>query len=70
MNTLHIKHMLDIYISVYIYVITQARIDNMRILLYPERTLLMNEPNRIKTFQETGSLVKQAILQRREKWYN
>lgn len=49
---------------------SQARKDNHRHLLYPERTLLMNNVERIVAFQETGSLVKQTVLQRREKWYN
>ena len=49
---------------------SQARRDNPRHLLYPERTLLMNNVERIVEFQEKGSLVKQTVLQRREKWYN
>ena len=49
---------------------SQARRDNPRHLLYPERTLLMNNVERILDFQEKGSLVKQTVLQRREKWYN
>ena len=48
---------------------SQARLDNAAILLYPERTLLMNNVERIHMFQESGALVKQAMLQQREKWY-
>ena len=49
---------------------SQARIDNPRHLLYPERTLLMNNVERIEQYQTTGGLVRQNLLQRREKWYN
>lgn len=50
-------------------VASQARLDPYTILLYPERTLLMNNPERIRQFQENGAIVKQVILQAREKWY-
>lgn len=49
---------------------SQARLDNPRILLYPERTILMNNVERIRSFQENGNVAKQTVLARREKWYN
>ena len=49
---------------------SQARLDNPKILLYPERTTLMNNVERIKTYQDSGSLVRQKEMERREKWYN
>ena len=48
---------------------SQARLDPHAILLYPERTLLMNEPERIRTYQDSGAIVRQQNLQAREKWY-
>ncbi len=48
----------------------KARLDNPRILLYPERTLLCNNVERIVQYQTTGQTVKQALLDRREKWFN
>ncbi len=48
----------------------KARLDNPRILLYPERTLLCNNVERISQYQNTGQTVKQALLDRREKWFN
>ena len=30
----------------------------------------MNEPTRIKAYQETGAVARQNVLQRREKWFN
>ncbi len=47
----------------------QARLDNPRVLLYPERTLLCNNVERINAYQNNGSTVKQDVLERREKWY-
>ena len=47
----------------------EARLDNPRILLYPERTLLCNNVERIRTYQDSGQTVKQAVLERREKWF-
>lgn len=49
---------------------SQAKLDNPRILLYPERTTLMNNVERIRAYQENGAVAKQNMLQRREKWYN
>ena len=49
---------------------SQSRRDNPRILLYPERTTLMNNVERIVAYQQTGSVAKQNMLQRREKWFN
>lgn len=49
---------------------SQSRRDNPRVLLYPERTTLMNNVERIMAFQQTGSVAKQGVLQRREKWFN
>ncbi len=49
---------------------SQARLDKPRILLYPECTKMMNDPGRLRLFQERGEVVKQADLARREKWYN
>ena len=46
-----------------------ARLSNPRILLYPERTLLCNNVERIHMFQDSGQTVKQAVLDRREKWF-
>lgn len=48
----------------------QAQLDNHRILLYPERTLLMNNVERIAQYQQNGAIAKQTVLARREKWYN
>ena len=48
---------------------SQARLDNPRILLYPERTLLCNNVARIGMFQQNGVTVRQKELARREKWY-
>ncbi|ELU14041.1 hypothetical protein CAPTEDRAFT_222587 [Capitella teleta] len=49
---------------------SQARKDNPKVLLYPERTTLMNNVERIRAYQESGSVAKQNMLQRREKWFN
>ena len=49
---------------------SRARYDNAKILLYPERTLLCNNVERIVNYQNTGSVVKQDTLARREKWFN
>ena len=49
---------------------SQARMDNPRILLYPERTTLMNNVERIKAFQDSGATTRQKEMQRREKWFN
>ncbi|KAK2189243.1 hypothetical protein NP493_112g01016 [Ridgeia piscesae] len=49
---------------------SRARLENHRILLYPERTLLFNDTERITQFQETGVVVKQKDMSTREKWYN
>ena len=48
----------------------KSKLDHPKILLFPERTLLCNNVERIKMFQESGQTVKQNILERREKWYN
>lgn len=48
---------------------SQARRDNPRILLYPERTLLMNNFERIREYQTTGVVTKQKDLQARERWF-
>lgn len=49
---------------------SQARLDNPKVLLYPERTKLMNNVDRIRNYQDSGSVVKQKEMERREKWYN
>ena len=49
---------------------SRARLENHRILLYPERTLLFNDTERITQFQESGVVVKQKDMSTREKWYN
>lgn len=49
---------------------SQLRYEYPRILLYPERTTLMNNTQRILEYQEAGTVAKQATLARREKWYN
>lgn len=49
---------------------SKARNDNPRILLYPERTTLMNNVERILAYQQSGSVARQNMLQRREKWFN
>ena len=49
---------------------SRARYENARILLYPERTLLCNDVERIVSYQTNGSTVKQESLARREKWFN
>ena len=49
---------------------SSARYQNPRILLYPERTLLMNNVERIVAFQQSGAVAKQNVLARREKWFN
>ena len=49
---------------------TTARVDNPRILLYPERTTLMNNTARILAYQQNCEVAKQPSLARREKWYN
>ena len=49
---------------------SRARYENARILLYPERTLLCNNVERIVSYQNTGATVKQEVLARREKWFN
>ncbi len=49
---------------------SQSRLDNPRVLLYPERTTLMNNVERIVAYQQTGAVAKQNIMERREKWYN
>lgn len=43
--------------------------NNAKILLYPERTILMNNVDRIVRFQGTGVIDRQAVLGRTEKWY-
>ena len=48
----------------------KSRLDNPKILLFPERTLLCNNVERIRMFQENGQTVKQNVLERREKWFN
>ena len=48
----------------------KSKLNYPKILLFPERTLLCNNVERIKTFQESGQTVKQNVLERREKWYN
>ena len=48
---------------------SKARLDNPRILLYPERTLLCQNVKRINDFQVDGSTVRQKELARREKWF-
>ncbi|CAD5120329.1 DgyrCDS8903 [Dimorphilus gyrociliatus] len=48
---------------------TRARKEPLKILLYPERTLLTNTPKRIQAYQENGLVAKQETLERREKWY-
>ena len=47
-----------------------ARKDNPRVLLYPERTTLMNNTERILAYQQNCEVAKQGSLARREKWYN
>ena len=47
-----------------------ARRDFQRILLYPERTILMNNTERIVNYQKSGAMSRQLDLQRREKWFN
>lgn len=42
---------------------------NAAILLYPERTILMNNVDRIVRFQDTGVIDRQGVLGRTEKWY-
>ncbi|CAD5119083.1 DgyrCDS7728 [Dimorphilus gyrociliatus] len=42
---------------------------NASILLYPERTILMNNVDRIVRFQDTGAIDRQGMLGRTEKWY-
>ena len=49
---------------------SRARYEHAKILLYPERTLLCNNVERIVSYQNTGSVVKQEALARREKWFN
>ena len=49
---------------------SKARKDPPRILLYPERTTLMNNVERIVGYQTSGSVARQKDLQRREKWFN
>ncbi len=44
--------------------------ESHKALLYPERTILMNDVEKILEYQQTGHLAKQAMLRRREKWYN
>ena len=48
---------------------TSARLESPRILLWPERTLLMNDVNKIRDYYQSGTLAKQSALPRREKWY-
>ena len=48
----------------------RSKLNTPKILLFPERTLLCNNVERIKMFQESGQTVKQNVLERREKWYN
>ena len=48
---------------------SRARGESPKILLYPERTLLCNNVTRIVNYQNTGEVVKQATLARREKWF-
>ena len=48
---------------------TSARLESPRILLWPERTLLMNDVNKIRDYYQSGALAKQSALPRREKWY-
>ena len=49
---------------------SSARLDYPRILLYPERTSLMNNTERIVAYQQSGAVSTQQELQRRERWYN
>ena len=49
---------------------SQARRDPLRILLYPECTSLHNNVQRIRDYQQTGSVTKQTGMERRERWYN
>lgn len=49
---------------------SRSRLQNHRILLYPERVLLCNDVARIAAFQENGSLLKQKDMNAREKWFN
>ncbi|CAH1795530.1 unnamed protein product [Owenia fusiformis] len=46
------------------------RYDYPRILLYPERTTLMNNTQRIVDYNNSGAVAKQKELARRERWYN
>ena len=48
---------------------SSARLESPRILLWPERTLLMNDVQKIREYNESGSLAKQGVLPRREKWF-
>ncbi|KAK2169784.1 hypothetical protein LSH36_7g16103 [Paralvinella palmiformis] len=48
---------------------TTARLKSPQILLWPERTLLMNDVNKIRDYYQSGTLAKQSALPRREKWY-
>ena len=48
---------------------SKSRLESPAVLLYPERTMLMNEPERIRAYQTSGDMSKQGVLGRREKWY-
>lgn len=48
---------------------SRARGEFSKILLYPERTLLCNDFSRITAYQQTGEVVKQSALARRDKWF-
>ena len=48
---------------------TNARLAYPRILLYPERTLVGGDVERVRAYHESGTLTKQSLLGRREKWY-
>ena len=47
----------------------KSRADYPRILLWPERTLVGGSVERVKQYHDSGLVTKQALLERREKWY-
>lgn len=47
----------------------RSRQDYPRILLWPERTLVSGNLERLRAYQDTGMLSKQAGLPRRDKWF-
>ena len=47
----------------------QAKYRDVAIPLYPEKAVLMSNKEHAKTYHDTGSIPKQVVLARSEKWF-